>query len=227
MRFKALYGTAEEAKSLRETLPTAKVLTGDKATESALKQVRGPTILHIATHGFFLSDQPRNPVISFDPLMTEYHLLSEQISKYENPMLRSGLALAGANHLDGGDGNDGVLTAIEAAGLDLGGTRLVMLSACDTAIGVLRNGEGVYGLRRAFILAGAHSEVMSLWRVDDDATQKLVVAYYRRLILGETRSEALRQVQLNMIKSPDRHHPFFWASFIQIGSWQSMKLEAE
>src|SRR5262249_22289163 len=104
-------------------------------------------------------------------------------------------------------------------GLNLWGTKLVVLSACDTGVGEVRNGDGVHGLRRALTLAGAETQVMSLWGISDKATRDLMVAYYRRLKLGEERGEALRQVQLEMLKRVRRRHPYYWASFIQSGEW--------
>jgi CHAT domain-containing protein len=135
----------------------------------------------------------------------------------ENPLVRSGLALAGANQPGGEE--DGILTALEAAGLDLWGTRLVVLSACETGVGDVQNGEGVYGLRRAMTIAGAESQVMSLWKVGDRATRDLMAAYYARLILGQGRAEGLRKVQLQLLDSPRWGHPFYWASFIHSGEW--------
>ena len=159
----------------------------------------------------------------------------------ENPFIRSGLALAGANKRDGKDGEDGILTALEASGLDLWGTKLVVLSACETGLGEVKNGEGVYGLRRALVLAGSESQVISLWQVSDEATRDLMVAFYKKLQAGEGRTAALSAVQLEMLRSNDqtqagngrgltvgsgskrdRSHPFFWASFIQSGDWRSM-----
>ena len=136
-------------------------------------------------------------------------------------MLRSGLALAGAN-LHKGDDDDGILTALEAAGLNLWGTKLVTLSACDTGIGEVKNGEGVYGLRRAFVLAGTETLVMSMWPVSDYVTREMMTAYYKGLKQGQGRGEAMRQVQLSMLKSKDRAHPFYWASFIQSGEWANL-----
>ncbi len=114
------------------------------------------------------------------------------------------------------------MTALEATGLDLWGTKLVVLSACETGVGDVQNGEGVYGLRRALVLAGAESEMMSLWKVNDEATRDLMVDFYKRLEAGVGRSEALRQVQLKMLKTADHNHPYFWAAFILSGDWRSL-----
>jgi CHAT domain-containing protein len=139
-----------------------------------------------------------------------------------NPLLRSGLALAGANQGKSGD-NDGVLTALEAAFLDLSGTKLVALSACDTGVGEIKNGEGVQGLRRALVLAGSESQVISLWPVSDIGAKEFMTDYYLALRQGEGRSEGLRQVQLRMLRSKYRRHPFYWAAFIQSGEWANME----
>jgi CHAT domain-containing protein len=125
------------------------------------------------------------------------------------------LALAGANEQKKED--NGILTALEVTGLNLWGTKLVVLSACDTGVGEVRNGDGVHGLRRALVLAGAETQVMSLWPVSDRWTRELMVAYYRGLQRGEGRGEALRQVQLEMLKDVRRRHPYYWAGFIQSG----------
>jgi len=130
------------------------------------------------------------------------------------------LALAGANEHKSED--DGIMTALETAGLSLWGTKLVVLSACDTGVGEVRTGEGVYGLRRALVLAGSESQVMSLWPVDDEATRDLMVDYYKALQAGEGRSEGLRKVQLKMLSDPKRSHPAYWASFIQSGQWKNL-----
>jgi CHAT domain-containing protein len=156
-------------------------------------------MLHIASHGFFLHDA----------------------GAVENPLLRSGLAFAGAN-LTQRSHEGALLTALEASGLDLWGTRLVTLSACDTGVGEVRNGEGVYGLRRAFVLAGAETVVMSLWAVSDTVARETMVAYYRGLRAGGGRGDALRRAKLAIMKRPGRQHPFFWASFIQSGEWASL-----
>ena len=106
--------------------------------------------------------------------------------------------------------------------MDLRGTQLVVLSACETGVGEVQSGEGVYGLRRALVLAGAQSQVASLWKVADEATKDLMVGYYQRLLKGEGRSAALRQAQQSMINSQDRSHPYYWAAFVPIGNWKPL-----
>jgi CHAT domain-containing protein/Tfp pilus assembly protein PilF len=198
--FAPLAATEGEARAIKTLFPDAALFTGRRATKATLQRVEAPRMLHIASHGFFLEDPRVNA---------------------QNPLLRSGLALAGAN-LTGNAHDDGILTALEAAGLDLWGTKLVTLSACDTGIGEVRNGEGVYGLRRAFVLAGAETVVMSLWPVSDYFTRQMMVAYYTGLRAGLGRSDALRQAKLAILKRKSRQHPFYWASFIQSGEWASL-----
>jgi CHAT domain-containing protein len=225
--FRPLPGAEYEALAIKTVLPEASTLLREQATEAALKQVRSPRILHIATHGFFLGDQgslarvTQNHVNNnwqgdFDPQLGMW------ATQMKNPLLRSGLALAGANQGKSGD-NDGVLTALEAAFLDLSGTKLVVLSACDTGVGEVKNGEGVQGLRRALVLAGSESQVISLWPVSDVGAKEFMTDYYRALKQGDGRSEGLRQVQLRMLRSKYRRHPFYWAAFIQSGEWANLE----
>jgi tetratricopeptide (TPR) repeat protein len=178
--------------------------------EACLKGVRSPRLLHLATHGFFLRDQPRQDGQAggaADGLP----------SSYENPLLRSGLLLAGYNTwLARGElppeAEDGMLTAEDVTGLDLLDTELVVLSACETGLGQVHVGEGVFGLRRAFVLAGAKTLVMSLWKVPDLQTQELMVDFYQRILAGQPRAEALRQAQLALkARHPD---PYYWGAFI-------------
>jgi CHAT domain-containing protein/Tfp pilus assembly protein PilF len=225
--FRPLPRTQYEALAIKEILPEASVLLQSQATETALKRIKSPRILHIATHGFFLSDQAAplaemRSAFGDDLLRLPERSLNEWATHIKDPLLRSGLALSGANLAKSGD-DDGVLTALEAAGLDLRGTYLVVLSACDTGVGEIKNGEGVQGLRRALVLAGSESQVMSLWDVNDAATKELMIQYYRALVRGEERGEGLRQVQLRMLKSKHWHHPSNWAAFIQSGEWASLE----
>jgi CHAT domain-containing protein/Tfp pilus assembly protein PilF len=192
-KFAALPGTGAEARAVARLLPGAELLTGDRATEAALKQVAGPRVLHLATHGFFLPESEATP----------------------NPLLRSGVALAGANRAPTGD--DGLVTALEASGLDLHGTHLVVLSACEAGLGELKSGEGVFGLRRALMMAGAETLLMTLWKVDDAATAQLMTEYYRRLASGAGRGEALRTAQAALRSRHATAHPFYWASFVTLG----------
>jgi CHAT domain-containing protein len=212
--FAPLEGTKAEAHSIHALFPEAQVLTGEQASELALEQLNAPKILHIATHGFFLQDKSQQAGAGSGTAGTA------SVSP-ENPLLRSGLALSGANLVKDGKGN-GILTALEAANLNLWGTKLVTLSACDTGVGEVKDREGVYGLRRAFFLAGAESLVMSLWPVSDYVTREMMTSYYSGLKHGLGRGEALRQAQLAMLKRKGREHPFYWASFIQSGEWANL-----
>jgi CHAT domain-containing protein/Flp pilus assembly protein TadD len=206
-----------EGRALSRLLPDATFLTGRAATETALKQVQAPQLLHIATHGIFLADAPRQIRVEADT-RDRYEIPSE------DPLLRSMLALEGFNLRRSGE-EDGVLTALESASLNLYGTQLVVLSACETGQGEVVNGEGVYGLRRAFAIAGAESLLMSFWKVEDEGTQDLMVRYYENLLSGMGRSEALRQVQLEMIDSEDYSHPYYWAAFVLTGDWRPLEQE--
>jgi CHAT domain-containing protein/Tfp pilus assembly protein PilF len=224
--FQPLPSTGREALAIKAVLPEASLLLREQATESAVKQARAPRILHIATHGFFLGDQeaPLAETRGFfgaDPLRSADLRFGKWAAKVDNPLLRSGLALAGANQGKSGD-DDGLLTALEVAGLDLWGTKLVVLSACDTGLGEVKNGEGVQGLRRALVLAGSESQVMSLWPALDNSTKDLMIPYYEALRQGKGRSDGLRQAQLQMLRSKDQRHPFYWAAFIQSGEWANL-----
>ncbi len=212
--FAPLTGTAYEARAIKSLFPEASVLTRSGASEAALKGAKAPEILHIATHGFFLGDA------AAEGAPAETRAIRAKVA-IENPLLRSGLALSGANLTEAGT-DDGILTALEASSLDLWGTRLVTLSACDTGVGEVRNGEGVYGLRRAFFLAGTETLVMSLWPVSDSVTRKMMTAYYAGLKAGLGRGDALRQAQRAMLAQKGRRHPFYWAGFIQSGEWASL-----
>lgn len=128
------------------------------------------------------------------------------------------MILAGANEAEA------YLTAREIAGIDLRGTQLVVLSACDTAAGQIARSEGVYGLRRALAIAGAETQVVSLWKVDDAATSRLMDHYYGELRNGAGRSEGLRRAQRELLRDGQYGHPFYWAAFVPIGDARPLRL---
>jgi CHAT domain-containing protein len=216
--FAPLRGTREEAHVIHSLFPDSQVFTGAHATKSALTHVSAPRILHIATHGFFLEGQSGAESPGSETGKQRSVSVKRRI---ENPLLRSGLALTGAN-LTRGRGGEGILTALEASTLNLWGTKLVTLSACETGVGEVKDGEGVYGLRRSFFLAGSEALVMSLWSVSDQVTREMMTAYYTGLKQGSGRGEALHRAELAMMKRKGREHPFYWASFIQSGDWRSL-----
>jgi CHAT domain-containing protein len=249
LKFGPLAGTEIEARLLTRLfqLGPDQVAIGPRATEQRLKQQSPPGILHIATHGFALGSLPmidgmklldRNAPVSpglgappSRPVNVSQRRVEIDDSRArqaagaapENPLLRAGLALASANHGIADGNEDGILTALEAAQLDLQGTQLVVLSACETGTGEERDGEGVYGMRRALALAGARSQMVSLWTVDDAATVRLMEGYYRRLQQGEGRAQALRSTQAEMRSRPETAHPFYWAPFIAVGDWRPIE----
>ncbi|MEP7075681.1 MAG: CHAT domain-containing tetratricopeptide repeat protein [Acidobacteriota bacterium] len=216
--FAPLGGTAQEAEAIQKLYPESTLLEGTDATKASLKKASAPRLLHIATHGFFLTNDEMAPGPGYRGVKPGWKSAPPNV---ENPLVRSGLALAGANRRTANN-NDGILSALEASGLDLWGTKLVVLSACDTGVGEVRSDEGVYGLRRSFMEAGAESLVMSLWPVSDSVTRELMTNYYKNLKQGLGRGESLRDVQLGMLRNPARRHPFYWASFIQSGDWRPL-----
>jgi len=217
--FGRLPGTRAEGERIAKMLDVQPLIEDD-AVEQRLKMCSSPYILHIATHGFFLANQQHDPNTSQLGLGTISGIASDRmswISTLENPLLRSGLALAGANTWNRGgtpppEAEDGLLTAEDVSGLDLLDTELVVLSACETGLGEVRVGEGVFGLRRAFVIAGARTLVMSLWKVPDRQTQELMEDFYRRIFSGQSRADALREAQLAIkAKYPQ---PYYWGAFI-------------
>lgn len=213
LQFPSLDNTLEEANKIKGIFLDTKIISGKQATEAVIKQLQAPSILHLATHGFFVPDQQDNVETR---LIASLHL--------ENPLLRSGLALAGINNRTKAlsNTNDGVLTALEVAGLNLRGTQLVVLSACETGLGDVKVGDGLYGLRRALVIAGSQSQVLSLWIVDDAGTKDLMVKYYQNLKAGKGRHSALREAQMQLLKTPGYEHPYYWASFVPSGDWSAL-----
>jgi tetratricopeptide (TPR) repeat protein/CHAT domain-containing protein len=187
----------------------------ERALKANLKAHCSPSLLHIATHGFFFPVGPEDMSQTRPAYAGRLAQFRQRGAK--NPLLCSGLALAGANTWNRAGilppaAEDGILTAEDVSGLDLSATELVVLSACQTGLGEVRIGEGVFGLRRAFVVAGAHTLIISLWKVPDEQTQALMVDFYQRILAGQPRAVALRAAQL-AIKARDPH-PYYWGAFI-------------
>lgn len=220
-RFMPLPATMEEASTLLSMLPGARLLSGGAASEQALNALHGPRILHIITHGFFSRELAAHPDPGTGAGASAMLPAVTRNLPGEAALRRSGLALSGAN-LGGPDDSDGVLTADEVLALDLSGTQLVVLSACETALGEIEEREGVFGLRRAFVVAGAETQMLSLWEVQPTPTRLMMREYYTRLIAGGGRSESLRQAQLAVASSERWRHPAYWAAFIVSGDGRTL-----
>ena len=198
-------------------------LAGPAASEQAVKNsASGHRVLHFATHGFALGGRCPSYLDGLQAV-GDAQSAAPAVTR-ENPLLLSGLALAGANHRGsaGQDEDDGILTAEEISTLDLQGTEWAVLSACNTGIGEIRPGEGVLGLRRAFQLAGAGTVIMSLWPVQDEATRGWMSALYRHRFVGsESTIEAVNGASLEILRGRrargESTHPFYWAGFIAAG----------
>jgi CHAT domain-containing protein len=196
---------------LKKNKKTTRVITGTAATEESFKQLSGhsPAILHLATHGFSVPDaeQKRKNNLNSD---------DNQFTLADNPLLRSGIIMAGGNRVWGGAApfagkDDGIVTVYEISNLDLSNTELVVLSACETALGDIRGTEGVFGLQRAFKLAGVQNMILSLWQVPDKETAELMNLLYTHNLKGMTTYEAFNKAQDSMRK---KYPPYYWAAFI-------------
>jgi CHAT domain-containing protein len=210
--FDALPEAATEGRQVAG-LVGAQLLIGKDATTDRLMNVRKPELLHIATHAFALdhrsSDRDKRPPTGD----------KRRVHEATDPLARSGLAMAGANtrpQLRGGNSNNGIFTALQVAAMDLTGTRLVALSACDTGRGDLHSGEGVLGLRGAFMIAGARTVVAAIWRIPDAQSCEWMIAFYTEIVRGQSVQSAVRRAKLRMIS--DYPQPLFWAGFICYGA---------
>ena len=206
-----LPGTRREAEAIQRLFSQARLFLGAEASKERLFGLSPPGVLHLATHGFFLDEAPA-PEAS--RAVGHFGAMGERVLTRlpPEPLLHSGLVLASTAQAQG---DSALATALELAGLNLWGTQLVVLSACDTGRGVVKRGQGIYGLRRALILAGAETVVMSLWKVNDDTTGQLMEAYYRNLREGQGRAIALRKAMSALRAS--HPHPHYWAPFIVLG----------
>jgi CHAT domain-containing protein len=215
VEFPPLPGTEKEVKELNQLLMEkgwkTKEFTEEEASEEKVKELNSPKIFHIATHGFY------SPAVA----QTELDQLTESESQLaENPLMKCGLLLKGAGDILSKthynyNMDNGVLTAYEAMNLNLDQTDLVVLSACETGLGEIANGEGVYGLQRAFLVAGAKVLIMSMFKVDDIATQKLILNFYRKWTnTGNMRLSFVEAKKELRVEYPE---PYYWAPFMMIG----------
>jgi tetratricopeptide (TPR) repeat protein/CHAT domain-containing protein len=231
--WKALPGAATEAQDIQKTLQgtlygPVKTYVGPEALEEVLKAMPAPRILHLATHGFFLDYEPASHMAEDQDSLDEgagAGWARGRLKKMDNPLLRSGIVMAGANTIGDKEATakveDGWVTAEEIALLNLRGTDLVVLSACQTGLGEVKSGEGVFGLRRAFLYAGARTLVTSLFEVPDKDTRDLMQHFYSGLKAGQGKLSALHTAQNRLLQSRRRTggaaHPFYWASFVMVG----------
>jgi tetratricopeptide (TPR) repeat protein len=221
--FMYLDGTMTEVEKIRKLAEdkgvNCIVLSENEAVEESVKNLSGnssPDVLHIATHGFFFPDEVKNS--DEKGLFREGALTAQAFKVSQNPLMRSGLVFAGANHKWAGEEipfglDDGILTAYEVSNMYMPGTELVVLSACETGLGEIRGSEGVYGLQRSFKIAGADYILMSLWQIPDYQTYELMQLFYTNCFNGMTIKDGFRAAQQIMRKKYD---PFFWAAFVLI-----------
>ncbi|MFL5730115.1 MAG: CHAT domain-containing protein, partial [Cytophagaceae bacterium] len=193
----------------------AQIYLRKEASEERLKNTESPLVLHIATHGFFMKDEEAG-------LQNGKALSGDVLKLQQNPLLRSGLLLAGVANSFKQKNNenyfareDGMFTAYEAMNLDLSKTELVVLSACETGLGEIRNGEGVYGLQRALEISGARAILMSLWTVNDEATRELMVEFYKGWMETGNKREAFKKAQQKLKEK--YKDPYYWAAFVLMG----------
>ena len=212
-----LPGTQKEIDQIQKSASESKkvtVLSGKEATEESFKNLSGnsPSVLHIATHGFFFENPKKE--------RREMQGKPSPFTMAEDPLLRSGLLLARGNYawLNGGnpfEKEDGVLTSLEISNLDLGNTELVVLSACETGLGVVDGNEGVYGLQRAFKMAGVRYIMMSLWQVPDKETAEFMTLFYDNWLGGQTIRAAFNTTQ-NLMQTKYPTEPEKWAAFVLV-----------
>ena len=211
--FDPLPGAEKEVNLLGDILDANKwskeSYIGAEATETRVKNMKSPRVFHVATHGFFVKDSE----------VEQTDLGANKV--VDNPLLKSGLLFTGAaelltdNNVYNFNKKDGILTAYEAMNLNLDHTELVVLSACETGLGEVKSGEGVYGLQRSFLVAGAQNVIMTLFKVDDLVTQELITSFYTEwLATGNKRAAFLKAKKQVKDKYEE---PIYWGSFVMIG----------
>jgi CHAT domain-containing protein len=238
LHFTPLPATASELHAVAATAgrestapdPGTRLLSGSAADEATFKEMAERFgILHFATHAFIANSRcdPSEPAAKPSRSGSQ-EAPTPRLRALQDPLLLSGLALAGANRHGGPDqsaaGEDGLLTSEEIASLDLSGVRWAVLSACRTGVGEVRNGEGVLGLRRAFDIAGAGTLIMSLWQVEDEATSAWMKALYEARTGSSAAAESVRAASLKLLAaqraSGGSPHPYYWGGFIAAGDWR-------
>ena len=219
LRFDRLPDTKIEADAIEKILrgnqgTNVRNYQDKKALEEVLLSAKEPRILHLSTHGYFLRDEEIKSQVRM-------RFISQELDKavdvgIENPMLRSGIVLAGVNASLKEGRDDGIVSAEKILGLKLKGTDLVVLSACETGVGDVKSGEGVFGLKRSFILSGAKTVVMSLWSVPSIETTELMTDFYTIWAKGRTKADAFQEARLKLMKK--KSNPFYWGAFIMVGN---------
>jgi len=221
LSFERLPDTKQEADAIEKVLKkkfNVKNYQNRKAIEEVMFSTETPKILHLATHGYFLNDEElkgSKETRGITIKLKEGFEIRDEAINIENPMLRSGIVFSGVNASLKAGRDEGMVSAEKILGLNLKGTDLVVLSACETGVGDVKNGEGVFGLKRAFILSGAKTLVMSLWSVPSAETTELMTEFYTLISEGRSKSDALRQAKLNMMKK--KSNPFYWGAFVMTG----------
>jgi len=195
LKFRKLANAKKDVMVVKKLFPNQiKLFVRDNATEKNLLKINSPKILYLSTHGFFIKDKT-----------------------ILNPMLKSGIALSGANSAIVNKTGNGIVTGLELAGLNLHRTELVVLSACETGVGDIQEAEGVASLSKAFMLAGAKNIIMTLWSVDDEKSSILMEKFYKNIKNKMDYSDALREAKLWMIKDINSSHPYYWSGFVGSG----------
>jgi CHAT domain-containing protein len=226
IHFSELPGTLIEGQQIKQLFTqkksqsSVKLFLKKQATELKILNLTSPKILHIATHGFFLEDIVKDDKALERGLVKRSGLTVTPLF-IQNPLARSGLAFSGANSGIIGntraDNTDGILTALEALNLNLDGTDLVVLSACETGLGNIKIGEGVYSLNRSFQEAGAKMVLSTLWSVADEATGIFMTKFYDRFLDGKSAQKAIQETQNEFRHDKKYSHPFYWAGFVVTG----------
>ena len=220
--WKSLPATKAEVNAISNMLESHKIgvktYTGVVGNEESFKSLSGKKtpIIHLATHGFFY----KNDDVNKKPFLEQICMESQNYFKPDNSLKRSGLILAGAQRAWAGEQipsnvEDGILLAEEIAAMDLRGTDLVVLSACETGLGEITS-EGVFGLQRAFKKAGVQTLIMSLWKVDDNATSLFMQTFYKHWLDGKSKHEAFSIAQSTVRDNESYSNPYYWAAFIML-----------